>query len=64
MVCSVITFEPEIECTHLTVAAEVHLDDFHVRAECEGLGTAGLPLEGVQGPVQVSSACNKDVKFD
>ena len=53
-----------LSAPHLTVAAEVHLDDLYLRAECEGLGTAGLPLEGVQGPVQVSSACNKDVKFD
>ena len=51
-------------CTNLTVATEVHLDDLHVRAEGEGLGTAGLPLEGVQRPVEVRSACIKNVKFD
>ena len=41
---------------HLAVPTEVHLDDFDFGAEGERLGTAGLPLEGVEGPVKVGSA--------
>ena len=41
---------------HLTVPTEVHLDDLDFGAEGESLRTAGLPLEGVEGPVKVSSA--------
>ena len=45
--------------TDLAVAAEVHLDDFAFGAEGERLRTAGLPLEGVEGPVEVGGACNR-----
>ena len=42
--------------SYLAVPTEVHLDNLDFRAECERLGTAGLPLEGVEGPVKVGSA--------